>query len=292
MAMIKICKVGTKEWVNKRNDRLGGSDASAALGLNPYKSQIKLFVEKVKKISDDLSQNKRVQSGTFYEDAVAQRFMDETGLKVRRHNFMVYSEEYPFMAASFDRIGKDKNGKRFILEIKTTSEYKLSEWREGIPFPALCQIYHYLIVSDYDYGYVCAQIGFADFVIHKVTRDKDFESMIIEKEKHFWTNYVEKNVLPPVDETESTKKALFELYPQSKYSDPVILPSKFNDMLEEREQLKHDILIMSNSVEKIENEIKAELGEEEYGTTENFTVKWKTTSNGKQRRLTIKTKEI
>lgn len=47
-----------KEWISGRMNGIGGSDASSIVGMNPYKTNIDLFEEKIgRKIPEDISDN-------------------------------------------------------------------------------------------------------------------------------------------------------------------------------------------------------------------------------------------
>ena len=39
------------EWLKARKEGIGGSDASSALGFNPYRSSISVYLEKVDYVS-------------------------------------------------------------------------------------------------------------------------------------------------------------------------------------------------------------------------------------------------
>lgn len=53
----RICDFkNEKEWLLGRGNGIGGSDASAVVGMNPYKTNIKLFEEKTgRSIPEDIS---------------------------------------------------------------------------------------------------------------------------------------------------------------------------------------------------------------------------------------------
>ena len=114
-------------WLQLRKQGIGGSDAGAVCGLNPYSSKMKVFVDKTSD-STEVIDNEAIRIGNDLEQYVAQRFMEATGLKVRRSNFMYRSKEHPFMIADVDRlvIGEDAG-----LECKTASAYSADKWDDG-----------------------------------------------------------------------------------------------------------------------------------------------------------------
>lgn len=129
-----------KEWLQLRKTGIGGSDAGALCGLNPYSSPMKVFYDKT---ADEIEEtdNEAIRIGHDLEDYVTKRFTEATGLKVRRSNYMYRSVEHPFMIADVDRlvIGEDAG-----LECKTASAYNADKWKDGdIPLPYIMQCYHY-----------------------------------------------------------------------------------------------------------------------------------------------------
>ena len=75
------------EWLKIRKTGLGGSDAGAVCGLNPHVSPMAVYRDKVSD-ETDMGDNEAMRQGRDLEEYVAQRFTEETGLKVRRSNKM------------------------------------------------------------------------------------------------------------------------------------------------------------------------------------------------------------
>ena len=128
---IPLKGLGNEEWLRLRKTGLGGSDAGAVCGLNPYSSPMKVFADKT---SDSVEgeDNEAIRIGRDLEQYVAERFMEATGLKVRRSNYMYRSVEHPCMIADVDRFvaGEDAG-----LECKTASAYNAGKWADAA---ALC----------------------------------------------------------------------------------------------------------------------------------------------------------
>jgi len=101
----KIATAGMsrEEWLKLRKTGIGGSDAGAICGLNPYSSPMKVFWDKT---SDGVEEgdNEAIRIGNDLEQYVAVRFMEATGLKVRRSNYMYRSKGHPYMIADVDRL--------------------------------------------------------------------------------------------------------------------------------------------------------------------------------------------
>ena len=88
---IPIGNLDRSDWLRLRKTGIGGSDAGAICGLNPYSSQMSVFRDKTCEIEEEQEDNESIRQGHDLEEYVAQRFMEATGLKVRKSNFMYRS---------------------------------------------------------------------------------------------------------------------------------------------------------------------------------------------------------
>lgn len=153
--------MSNEEWLTLRKTGIGGSDAGSICGVNPFGSPMKVYYDKTGSKVEELD-NEAVRQGHDLEDYVAQRFMEATGLKVRRSNYMYRSTEYPFMIADVDRLvaGEDAG-----LECKTASAYNADKWKDGeIPLHYVMQCYHYMAVTGKRTWYIAVVILGQKFV--------------------------------------------------------------------------------------------------------------------------------
>ena len=137
---IPTAGLSREEWLQLRKRGIGGSDAGAVCGLNPYAGPMSVYRDKTSEAVEERD-NEAMRQGRDLEDYVARRFTEATGLKVRRSNRMYQSEEYPFMLADVDRlvVGEDAG-----LECKTASAYQADRWKGGqVPPHYLIQCLHY-----------------------------------------------------------------------------------------------------------------------------------------------------
>ena len=81
---VSTANLSKEEWLALRKTGIGGSDAGAVCGLNPYRSAIHVFQEKVSETIAEVDKES-MRQGRELEDYVAKRFMEATGLKVRRN---------------------------------------------------------------------------------------------------------------------------------------------------------------------------------------------------------------
>jgi putative phage-type endonuclease len=123
------------EWLEVRKSGIGGSDAAAAIGLNPYMSPLELWLIK-RGLDANLpgpnpdDTNEPVYWGTLLEPIVAASYTKQTGNRVRRINAVLRHPSIPFMLANIDREVIGVPGVQ-ILECKTAGEFGARLWREA-----------------------------------------------------------------------------------------------------------------------------------------------------------------
>ncbi len=89
------------KWLRYRKQGIGGSDAGAICGLNPYCTAIHVYYDKTSDTIEE-TDNEAMRQGREFEEYVAQRFMEATGKKVRRTHYMYQHPKYPFMLADVE----------------------------------------------------------------------------------------------------------------------------------------------------------------------------------------------
>lgn len=142
-----------EEWLEKRADRIGGSDAACILGKNPWRSNVDLFREKVGAVKpQDISNEAAVMYGTKAEPLLRELFkLDHPELNIcYAENNMFTADEYPFAHASLDGWWDDGMEICGILEIKTATinnARQMREWDGRIPMHYYCQVLWYMMVT-------------------------------------------------------------------------------------------------------------------------------------------------
>lgn len=213
----KIILKNRDEWLEKRAGRIGGSDASCIVGMNPYKSNVELWEEKIgKKQAEDISDKPYVKYGTEAEAHLRALFaLDFPQFKVSyEENNMWLNDKYPFAHASLDGWLEDEDGRKGILEIKTTNilqSMQKEKWKNRIPDNYFIQVLHYLMVTEFDFAILKAQLKYdydGDIMLttkhYKIERDevKDDIEYLQKAEKDFYSAIKEKRrpslVLPAI----------------------------------------------------------------------------------------------
>lgn len=206
------------QWLANRKGRIGGSDASAVIGLNPYMSNVELWQIKTgQAIQEDISDKPYVKYGTEAEKYLRELFkMDFPEYEVHyAENNMFLNDRYPFAHASLDGWLKEKETGRFgIWECKTTEilqSMQKEKWNHRIPDNYYVQLLHYLMVTEFDFAVLKAQLKY-DFggEIYLQTRHYKIERSEVQDdinyleaaEKKFWKQIRERKrpalILPEI----------------------------------------------------------------------------------------------
>jgi len=208
------------DWLAVRNTGIGGSDAAAACGLNPYMSMLELWLIKTGRMNPDLSDGLMENAysplywGKELEPLVAKFYTTKTGNKVRRVNAVLQhpDADKSFMLANLDyAVNKSEIG---VLEIKTAGEHRAKLWKNGVPLYVTCQVQHQLAVTGKQLAHVCVLICGHESRVYEIKRDDILIEQLIKQERRFW-DYVQNDIAPPTDGSESSAKAITQLYAKS-----------------------------------------------------------------------------
>lgn len=216
MAVTMTVLKNREEWLQNRFKGIGGSEASAIVGMNPYMTNIDLWnIKTGQVIPEDISDKPYVLYGTKAEEHLRALFtLDFPHYEVEYvDNNSYFNDKYPFALASLDGVLIEKEtGRKGILEIKTTNilqSMQKEKWKDRLPDNYFVQVLHYLMVTEYEFVVLVAQLK-SEFngEIYKQTKHYKIERADVEddiqylanEEKKFWKLVQEKkkpNLLLP-----------------------------------------------------------------------------------------------
>ena len=265
-----------EQWLEARKCGIGGSDAASVLGLNPYKSSVSVYIEKVdyihgvsmsdkningcKKDSSNEEVNYRMELGNKLEDFVANEFSLKTGLKVRNVNGILKNDKYPFAIANIDRAVV---GEKAFLECKVTNSYSKKVWQMGVPIHYQIQVNHYMAVTGATHCYVAALIGNEELIIHRIDRDEEIIDEIMKLEAMFWDKCILGGEIPAPDGSLDYSIVLQGLYKDSKDEELILFEQeKLLDRYDEITAIYKEIEVERK---KIEQYIQVQMKEYEVG---------------------------
>ena len=280
LRLVETRSLGRDAWLEVRKGGIGSSDAAAAVGLSPYKSQLELWMEKTGRSPgfQPSGQDDPTYWGTLLEPYVASEYAKRTGRKVRKVNAVLQHPTFSFMLANIDRevVGCPEVQ---ILECKTAGEFGARLWRDGVPEYVQLQVQHQLAVTGKDAADVAVLLCGQKLEIHRIERDEELISRLMFLESSFW-EYVVQERPPRADGTESSAKALRNLYQGNDsavdFSENVDLSKTFDELV----VLKSEVEAKEKLVEGLKQSLQEAMGDASRAIFSSGEVKFKRSKDG------------
>ena len=279
LRLVKTNTLSRDEWLEIRKHGIGSSDAAAAVGLNPYKSQLELWMEKTGRDTDlpkpdPTDTTAPVYWGTLLEPIVAASYTQQTGRRVRKVNAVLQHPDRPWMLANIDRevIGASDVQ---ILECKTAGEFGARHWRDGVPEYVQLQVQHQLAVTGKQAADVAVLLCGQQLKVHRIERDDELITKLMLLQERFW-HYVTTDTPPPSDGSDSSATALQYLYPRDSgerldFSQDSQMSALFTDLQDARFQLDK----YKKLEEQYKQKIQQAMGDASQAIFEAGLVSWK-----------------
>ncbi|BEP58693.1 hypothetical protein GmRootV118_59370 [Variovorax sp. V118] len=192
----------SERWSNVYETGIGNLDAAAAVGRDPFKSPVRLWMEKTERaellqptpgaasMPDDAAYWSRL-----LDPIVAAHYTVRTGRQVRRTSTFLRHPQHPWM---FTHPGREVVGATNVqlLECRCVGMDAAALWVEGLPAYVRIQMLHQLAVTGAQAVDVVALICGQDLQIHRVEREEVEISRLVDAEREFW-HCVELDQAPP-----------------------------------------------------------------------------------------------
>jgi len=264
-----------EEFLARRRAGIGGSDISAILGLNQYKSQYSLWLDKTGRAPDedrDAAAQERMYWGTTLEDVVAKHYATKLNVRVQRINEMLRHPSCEIAVANIDRAvvadgsrarwdpkaGRVAGAER-LLEVKTAHAMAINgaQWGEPgtdeVPQSYWLQCQWYMGIAGLERADIAVLFGGQRFVVYTLAADPIFNDLL-ESARDWWQRHVVADI-PPDPSTEDDARRMWRSHVAGR--DLIVDLDVANDVrelvdvkqqikdLEEREQALRDRILPS-----------------------------------------------
>jgi len=246
------------EWLQWRQQGIGGSDVAAICRMSRYKSPMAVYLDKLGELPP-IEDNPKMKAGRKLEPLIADWFAEETGYKVWRQNAIFTHPDHPFMLANIDRWLPGQNAG---LECKNTSEYGKDDWSgTQAPTEYILQCNHYMAVTGADRWYIAVLIGGWDFQWRVIERDDELIKNLITVEQDFWQQNVLAKVPPSFSHQDTD-------YLKDAFNSPVTgsrinIPENMYSVMEDLHRARIDEANAKLRKETATNQIKGFMGNNE-----------------------------
>jgi putative phage-type endonuclease len=175
----------TDDFTEFRKSGIGGSDASAVLNINPWRTGFDVYLEKIGE-TEPVPVSEPMLWGSLLESIVAAEYSRRSNRMVVVPSGPLRHPEYPWMIGHIDRLIFDQPDR--IVEIKCSSNSR--GWGEPgtdeVPAHYLCQCHHYLALTNAAICDLAVLFNGNNFAVYHVERDPQIEAELLDQEAAFW----------------------------------------------------------------------------------------------------------
>ncbi len=201
-------------WLEGRRRGIGGADAAAIMGLDPWRSSLDIWRSKIEPVPITEDEVFLLELGRLLEPVIAGLYSKQTNRLIAPPDPEIVEHlEFPEIIGSPDRIAPS-DGR--VVELKSEHQFADKFGDPGsdqVPDHYVIQAAHYMAVTNLDRCDVAVLHGGFKFAIYQLRRDLEMERSMIEQLRAWWADYVVKRVEPPLDWSESWGDYLAQKYP-------------------------------------------------------------------------------
>lgn len=215
----------TEEQREIRKKGVTGSEISALVGLNPYKSPQQLWEEKLGIVEPDpsLDDNPHIERGVYLEPALIKWTEKRVGYPVWANSHTFVSRANPLVIATPDGFADPEPGRRQVLEVKAPSPRAYEDWADpdeiadGIPKYYVPQVQFEMAATDTEEALISTLIG-GSLRVYRMKRSQPLIDMLVKRAEAFWW-HVEHQEPPPVDFSRPIEREWLKKHLKSQESD-------------------------------------------------------------------------
>ncbi len=187
-----------QEWLSVRNglEGIGGSEIGTVLGLDSYKSRIRLFYEKVGLVQANWTDNIYAFMGRMLEDKIVElyeaydedeavmMFNHSNGIKTRKVEIVKDIMRVPSLPNLFMNIdGKvvehPEQSTPGILECKMVSGVVAGKWKLGFPIKYVAQAQQYMLLPNTEWADLAQITDGVKFVVTHIPRSDSLQDKLV-----------------------------------------------------------------------------------------------------------------
>lgn len=266
---LEILEYGDEnDWLELRKKGLGGSDMGAIMGLNKYSSPLKVYMDKVENIREDVSKKSAVRKGKDLESLIrtlyVTPYLGDQGYSVRTLQHILINNIYPWIRANLDGIAVNMDNpqdytKHIGIEIKVVTPFAEDAWNGedycGVPASYYAQCQTYMLVTGVQKFVLCALFeNNWEMHYYDIPRDEAFIARIIKESKHFYEYHMQLKIRPTVKLPIDT-----EIVPKLVKEAEATIPTFTTDTMSEKIVEYREAVKARKEAEKVEDELKSEL---------------------------------
>ncbi|HPA53218.1 MAG TPA: YqaJ viral recombinase family protein [Thermoanaerobaculia bacterium] len=213
---ITLAEPSREEWLEERKTGLGGSDAAAVLGLNPWASPLSVYLEKLG-LAEPKEESRPMRLGKRMEPVILEEYLRETGGRASLNARVYRHPEFPEILGTPDAFREDEP---VGVELKWIGDRSASQWGESgtddIPDYYYTQVAVYMAVTNREAWDLAAIIGGRDLRIYRIERNLALEEELLGRLRAFWRDHVLAQVPPEVDGSADARRWIDARFPRQR----------------------------------------------------------------------------
>lgn len=274
-----------------RRTLITASDVPAILGIDPHRTPIDVWTEKVAP-----EKAKRLDAATEYafarghalEPALIDYAARQRGVFPVRNSTTLVHRVIPWLGATPDALAfanaddAARAGSPLeVLEAKSVGRWHARLWSDehGNPVPArhvIAQVQIQLAVVGVRVGVVSADLPYEDTPsVFEVERDDELVGVIVESLERFRVDYLEARKIPPDKSPEKTVEAVRALFPRPKTEDMVAADEADELVAEELFAVRRELGELVDRKKSLEARILQRIGDAEGLKGREWRAKWR-----------------
>lgn len=260
-----------EQWLEVRRTGIGGSDIGSICGLNPYRTALDVYLDKIGE-GQAIEENEAMLWGKLLEDPIAQHFGKTHNYLIGKTEAVLQSIEKDFVIGNIDRYyinDKDDTG---LLEVKTTAWER--DWEgDNIPAHYQAQFQWYLYLTGLNFGHFACLIQGRKYIEKEIQRDNELIDYLLRIGERFWKQVKDKTP-PATDGTQASTEILKLIYPEARKKSEILLPDSVSQLLQQYYEASTELDKYLPLKTEAENKIKQIMGDNELGKLGELFIKW------------------
>jgi putative phage-type endonuclease len=263
------------EHAAKRRFVIGGTDISAIIGCNPWRSALDVYMDKTG-MSEPTPDNEPMYWGRSLEPIIADRYARDHGVKLAEPGFLVHPDaSKPWWGGSPDR---RVVGVPLGLEIKTAGWRARDKWgtpgTAEVPEHYLVQAAWYCPLLDVEAMDVPVLFSGSEYAEYTVKRDLELEALLGEAAEKFVRDHIDARLPPEMREPASADRYIRARFPKN--VKPLVEADAVTTALLAELRDARGALAKAEKVEALLTaKVKAAIGDADGMTSELGRVTWK-----------------
>lgn len=249
-----------EQWLAARRQGLGGSEVAAILNMNPYKSALELYAEKVGAMPANDTENEVALWGNVFELPILREYARRSKRHVVPCGELLRRRDRPWHQVTPD--GVQLTGAPEWADGPGIAEVKLTafDWRDEVAPYVSVQLQHQLSVTGAAWNTLVVlpvperRLWWLDVAPHR-----EFQALLAEKVDAFWTRVLERRP-PDADGSASARRALFALEPDL-VDECVALDESAEAIADELDEINRTLKALEDRKSLIANRVLQTLGE-------------------------------